>query len=272
MNHLLRELAPIPDAAWAAIDDEARQRLTPLLTARTLVDWDGPGGWKRSATNLGRTEPLDGPPPGAQAEAGIRAQRRRVLPLTEFQVPFTVSRQEIRDIQRGAADVDLADLDRAARHAAEIENRAIFHGWPAAGITGVAGASSLRPLELGEDPDTYPSVVARAVDALRRSGIGSPYTLAIGPDGFTRIVESTEHGGYLLVEHLRRVLDGAVVRVPGLNGGVVLSRRGGDFRLVVGQDLSIGYSDHDADTVRLYLEESFTFRALEPDAAVPLTG
>ena len=88
------------------------------------------------------------------------------LPLTEFQVPFTVSRQEIRDIQRGAADVDLADLDRAARHAAEIENRAIFHGWPAAGITGVAGASSLRPLELGEDPDTYPSVVARAVDAL----------------------------------------------------------------------------------------------------------
>jgi uncharacterized linocin/CFP29 family protein len=55
-----------------------------------------------------------------------------------------------------------------------------------------------------------------------------------------------------------------------VQGGVVLSLRGGDFVLESGQDLSIGYSSHDADVVRLYIEESFSFRVLEPDAAVAL--
>jgi uncharacterized linocin/CFP29 family protein len=52
---------------------------------------------------------------------------------------------------------------------------------------------------------------------------------------------------------------------------VVLSLRGGDFLLDSGQDLSIGYLDHSATSVTLYLEESFSFRVLEPAAAVVLT-
>jgi uncharacterized linocin/CFP29 family protein len=46
--------------------------------------------------------------------------------------------------------------------------------------------------------------------------------------------------------------------------------RGDDFRLTVGEDFSIGYLDHDATTVSLYIEESFTFEVLEPRAAVRL--
>ncbi|MGH3794067.1 MAG: family 1 encapsulin nanocompartment shell protein [Pseudonocardiaceae bacterium] len=271
MDHLLRELAPIPATAWAEIDDEARERLTPLLTARKLVDWIGPGGWKRSATSLGRTEPLEGPPPGTHAP-GVVARRRRVLPLTEFRVPFTVGCREIQDIQRGAADTEFDDLDRAARHAAEIENRAVFHGWPAADIEGIVGAGPHPSLELGQDAQGYPSVVARAVNTLRQAGVVGPYALAIGPVGYTRIVETTEHGGYPLIDHLKRILDGSVAWTPGLDGAVVLSQRGGDFLLDVGQDLSIGYSGHDADAVSLYIEESFSFRTVESDAAVTLTG
>ena len=45
---------------------------------------------------------------------------------------------------------------------------------------------------------------------------------------------------------------------------------GDDFRLTVGQDFSIGYLGHDAEYVRLYIEESFTFWLLSPQAAVPL--
>jgi uncharacterized linocin/CFP29 family protein len=96
--------------------------------------------------------------------------------------------------------------------------------------------------------------------------------LAIGPVGYTRIVQTAEHGGYPLPKHLRQILEGPLVWAPGLDSAVVVSQRGGDFQLDVGQDLSIGYSHHDADTVSLYLEESFTFRVLEPDAAITLTG
>jgi len=56
-----------------------------------------------------------------------------------------------------------------------------------------------------------------------------------------------------------------------VDGAVVVSQRGGDFLLEVGEDLSIGYDSHDAEAVRLYLVESLTFRVLTPEAAVPLT-
>jgi uncharacterized linocin/CFP29 family protein len=200
----------------------------------------------------------------------VRARQRRVLPLAEVRVPFTVSRAEIDDIQRGAADAELDDLDRAARLAAEIENRAVFHGWPAAGIEGLASVSPYPTVALGTECERYPAVVAGAVDQLRRRGIEGPYALAIGPSGYTRIIETTEHGGYLLLDHLKRILGGSIVWSPGLDGALVVSERGGDFLLDVGQDLSIGYSTHDAGTVELYLEESFTFRAVEPDAAITL--
>jgi uncharacterized linocin/CFP29 family protein len=269
-DHLLRGHAPIPTRAWREIDDEARTRLTPLLAARKLVDWVGEGGWRHDAMRLGRTTDLDGPPPGVSAP-DARTRVRRVQPLAEFQVPFLVSRREIEDIQRGAVDVELDDVDRAARDAAAIENRAIFHGWPAAGIEGITQVSPYPSVALGTDCGQYPGLVARAVDELRRSGIEGPYSLAIGPQGYTRIVETTEHGGYLLLEHLTRILGGPVVWAPGLDGAVVLSQRGGDFQLDVGQDLAVGYSHHDADTVHLYLEQSFTFRSVEPDAAVVLS-
>jgi uncharacterized linocin/CFP29 family protein len=87
---------------------------------------------------------------------------------------------------------------------------------------------------------------------------------------YTRIVETTEFGGHLLLDHLRKILDGPLVWAPGIEGGILLSLRGGDFEFDCGQDLSIGYLDHDADVVRLYIEESFSFRVLEPDAAVAL--
>lgn len=269
-DHLLRGLAPIPTRAWSVVDDEARERLTPLLAARHIVDWVGPGGWRRDARSLGRADTVDGPPPGATAP-GVLVRRRQVLTLTEVRVPFTVERAQIEDIQRGADNPELDDLDRAAKAAALIETRAVFHGWPDAGITGLIPSAPYPPAKLGTDVDKYPAVVARTVDQLRRAGIRGPYNLSIGPDGYTRIVDTAEHGGYLLLDHLTRILGGQVVWAPGLDGAVVTSARGDDFLLDVGQDWSIGYRHHDADTIHLYLEESLTFHVAEPDAAYHLT-
>jgi uncharacterized linocin/CFP29 family protein len=268
MDHLLRDIAPIPTAAWAQIDDEARERLVPLLAARRVVDWTGPGGWGHSAVSLGRTQQLSGPP-GTDGGT-VRTRQRRVRPLAEVRVPFTVSRDEIDNAERGARDLEFDDLDRAARQAAEIENRAVFHGWGAAGISGITEASTHSDVALGTDPTTYAGTVARAADTLRCRGIEGPYTLAIGPEGYTRIVETTEHGGFLLVDHLARITGGRVLWAPGVQGAVLLSERGGDFRLHVGQDLSVGYLSHDDESVRLYLEETLAFQVLEPDAAIAL--
>jgi uncharacterized linocin/CFP29 family protein len=265
-GHLLREHAPISEAGWQLIDDEARERLTPGLAARRLVDFAGPHGWEHSATNLGRVEddeisPLD----------RVEGRRRRVLPLTEVRVPFTVGRAELRAGDRGAQDVDLSELDAAAQRMVVAENTAVFHGWPGAGIEGVASSSAHPPIPCGDDVDRYPSIVARAVETLLRNGVSGPYGLALGREEYTRVIESAEHGGYPLFDHLRRILGGPIVWAPGLEGGVVMSLRGGDFLFESGQDLAVGYESHDAESVSLYLEQSFSFRVASPEAAVPIT-
>ena len=264
MDHLYRDVAPISDAAWSQIEDEAKSRLVTHLAARKLVDVEGPNGWGYSATDLGRVEEVESP-----AE-GVRALRRRVLPVVELRADFAVSREELDDADRGAGDIELRELDEAVRQIARAENATAFHGYAAGGILGITEESSHPPISIAADTEQYPNVVAQATDTLRQAGIGGPYGLAIDPAIYTGIVETAEHGGYLLLDHLRQILGGPVVWAPGVQGGVVLSQRGGDFVFHLGQDLSIGYRDHDAEVVRLYVEESFSFRVTEPDAAVAL--
>jgi uncharacterized linocin/CFP29 family protein len=265
MNHLLRAHAPISDRAWEQIDQEARERLEPALAARKLVDFIGPLGWEHSASNLGRTTALPGSPaPGAW---GLQ---RQVLPLVELRADFVVSREELRDIDGGAVDADFEALDNAAQQIAIAENVAVFSGWPDA-IRGVAEVSPYPHQPLGRAPEHYPQHIARAVSDLRTQGVGGPYGLALAPESYRLALQSTEHGGALLTEHLETILgDGPIVWTPGLEGAIVLSLRGGDFILECGQDLSVGYNSHDTAQVELYIQESFNFRVATPEAAVVL--
>jgi uncharacterized linocin/CFP29 family protein len=265
VNHLLRSHAPISDAGWKLLDEEATERLTTALAARKLVDFSGPHGWEHSATNLGRTSPL-----AAAPSDGVSGLQRRVLPLVEVRADFTVSRSELRDADRGAEDAGLESLDKAAHQIALAENVSVFHGWQGA-ITGIAEASPHEAVSLGEAADMYPKHVAMAVERLLCNGIGGPYGLALGREQYRRVVETAEHGGYPLLDHLGKILEGPIVWAPGVDGAVVLSLRGGDFRFESGQDLSIGYDSHDGEAVQLYLEESFSFHVATPEAAVALT-
>lgn len=265
MNHLLRELAPISELGWQALEDEARERLTPALAARKLVDFSGPHGWQHSATNLGRTEPVSAEPAG-----GVSGLRRRVLPLVELRTDFAVSRGELRDTDRGADDGDWGPLDDAAHRLASAENVAVLHGWKGA-TAGIAEATPHRPMKLGSKADAYPHAVAAAVELLLQNGVGGPYGLALGSEEYRLVLETAERGGYPLLKHLEEIVEGSIVWTPGVTGAIVLSLRGGDFCFESGQDISIGYESHDADVVRLYLEESFSFHVATPEAAVALT-
>jgi len=264
MNHLLRPLAPISDAGWQLLEEEATRRAKVALAARRLVDFAGPHGWEHSATSLGRTTPSASPVDGASGLA------RRVLPLVEVRVDFELSRDELRDADRGADDVDLAALDRAAHKIALSENVAVFAGWPGL-ITGVVEASPHEQVQLVREAEGYPRQMAGAVERLLASGIGGPYGLALGPEQYRRVTEGTEHG-HPVANHVRTILEGPIVWAPGVEGAVVLSLRGGDFVLDSGQDIAIGYDSHDPDVVRLYLEESFSFHVATPEAAVALTA
>jgi uncharacterized linocin/CFP29 family protein len=265
VNHLLRELAPVSDPAWEAIEEEASRTLRHDLAARKLVDFSGPHGWEHSAETLGRVDPLSAAP-----ARGVDAAIRRMQPLAELRTPFELSRRELEAIDRGSRDYDLQVVIDAARQAAMAEDAAVFHGYDAARIAGISESTPHAPIVIGDDYNRYPGTVARAVATLQTAGIAGPYAIALGPRCYTGVIETTERGGYPVLEHIRLILGGPVVWAPAVDGAVVVSLRGGDFELTCGEDFSIGYLDHDADGVRLYLEESMTFRALSPDAGVAL--
>jgi uncharacterized linocin/CFP29 family protein len=266
MNHLLRAHAPISDGVWNELDEEATQRLTPALAGRKLVDFSGPHGWEYSATTLGRVSALKSPPC-----KGVSGLQRRVLPLVEVRADFELSRSELRDADRGAEDADYEPLDKAAHQIAVSENIAVFHGWKGA-IEGITECTPHDKIPLGQDTAGYPAAVADAVERLLSAGITGPYGLALGREQYRLVAETGENGGYPLLDHLRKILDGPLVWAPGVQGAVVVSLRGGDFLFESGQDLSIGYDSHDADVVRLYLEQSFSFHVATPEAAVALTS
>jgi uncharacterized linocin/CFP29 family protein len=265
MDDLLRKLAPISKEAWEAIDDEAKKHLTVSLGGRRIVDFNGPLGWPVSSVALGEAVPLE-----SQPEPGVAAAIRRVQPLVELRATFELSRQELDNITRGKKDPDLEPVRKAARAMALAEDRAIFHGYPPAAITGIFEASSENALTLTREYGKYPLVVSEAMARLHENGVGGPYALALGPDCFKGLSGTATTGGYPVLEHVQRLIDGTVFWVPGVRGALLASLRGGDFELTVGRDLSIGYADHSSTTVQLYLQESITFRVLSPEAAVPL--
>lgn len=266
MNGLYRDLAPITSAAWEEIDKEARRTLKSYLAARKLVDFTGPLGWAASAVNLGRVETLSQGP-----VQHVEARVRVVQPLVEIRVPFELSRAELDAIDRGSQNADLQPVIDAARYAALAEDHAVFNGYPAAGIQGIGETAAGSSLTVATDYLQFPATLAEAKDTLRTRGIDGPYAIALGPRCYTGLQRTFTSGGYPVMENVRRMLDGPIVWAPAIDGAVVLSLRGGDFELGVGQDFSIGYLSHDATTVQLYIQESFTFQPHTPEAAaVPL--
>jgi uncharacterized linocin/CFP29 family protein len=266
MNHLLRDKAPISEAAWAEIDDEATSSLKEFLAARRIVDVTGPKGWSHAAEPTGRVALVDG-----IADLEVDAAVRTVQPLVELRTPFVLQRAELDAIERGACDADLDPVRFAAKRAAMAEDRALVHGFAAGSITGITEASPHEPVIIGSDYDLYPSYVAAATSRLKLAGVAGPYALAIGPRCYTGVLEQTEMGGYPVLEHLKLILGGGpIVFAPGVDGALVVSQRGGDVELVLGQDFSIGYLDHSRDSVELYLEESIALKIAGAEAAVQL--
>jgi uncharacterized linocin/CFP29 family protein len=265
MNNLHRELAPISDAAWGQIEEETSRTIKRYLAGRRVVDVQGPSGTALSAIGTGHLRNLAAP------GDGILARQREVKPLVELRVPFELDRQEIDDVERGANDSDWQPAKDAARLLAFAEDRAIFEGYAAAGIGGIREGTSNPVITLPTDIRAYPDVIAQALGQLRLVGVNGPYSVLLGADAYIALSESSDHG-YPVLRHIKSLVDGEIIWAPAITGAFVLTTRGGDFGLYLGEDVSIGYLSHNDKTVRLYLEETFTFLLLTTEASVALTA
>ena len=265
MNNLHRELAPVSDAAWIQIEEETTRTLKRYLAGRRVVDVSSTGGVALPGVGTGHLRPISAP------EEGIIAMQRQVKPLLELRVPFELSRQMIDDVERGSDNSDWQPAKDAARKIAFAEDRAIFNGYSAADIQGIRECTSNPIKTLPAEVRDYPDAVAQALSHLRLMGVNGPYSVLLGAEEYTALAETRDHG-YPVLEHVSRIVDGNLVWAPAIEGAVVVTTRGGDFALNIGQDVSIGYLSHTDSVVQLYLQETFVFRVLTTEAAVSLSG
>lgn len=264
MNNLHRTLAPVSDAAWEQIEEEARRTFVRNLAGRRVVDTVGPEGFGFSAVGTGHVREIE------SADPGVSVHQRVVQPLIELRVPFVLSRDAVDDVERGSQDSDWQPVKDAARAIALAEDRAVFNGLASAGIGGIAPGSSNPPVLLPERVAQLPDALSRALSTLRLQGVEGPYSLLLSSDLFTAVDEETDHGAPVRAHLERQLRDGEIIWAPALDGALLVSQRGGDYELRLGQDLSIGYLSHDEAGIRLYLQETLTFLAYTAEASVVL--
>jgi uncharacterized linocin/CFP29 family protein len=265
MNNLHRELAPVSDAAWGQIEDEASRTLKRYLAGRRVVEVHGPEGSEFSAVGTGHLRTIAAP------GEGVLSRLREAKALVELRVPFDLSRQMIDDVERGANDSDWQPVKDAAKKLAFAEDRAIFEGYDAAGIVGVRQGTSNPRKSLPADVRKYPEAFAEALSQLRLVGVNGPYAILLGADAYTELAETSDYG-YPVLEHVKRLTEGKIVWAPAIDGAFVVTTRGGDMDFHVGQDASIGYLSHTDTHVRLYFQETFTFLYLTSESTVALAS
>lgn len=262
MDILKRSIAPITETAWAEIDEQAKDILETRLSARKVIDVSEPKGWDYSSVPMGRLEVRDN-----YTQKGVRFGIRKSRPLVETRINFTLDVWELDDVVRGAQDIDLSPLEDAVMKAADFEEQAIYYGLEEGEMEGLFGESE-ESISISEDPRSIVEATAEGVSALGNSGIEGPYALVLTSDSWRKVQSQTQ--GYPLEKQLEDLLEGPVLSSANIDNPFLISTRGGDAELILGNDFSIGYEDHSNQEVTLFVTESFTSRVIEPAAIITL--
>jgi uncharacterized linocin/CFP29 family protein len=261
MDLLKRDLAPLTEQAWQQIEEQARAIFKLSLSARKVVDVEGPKGIAYSALPLGRLVLEE-----KQSSKTLNYGLHKVQPLAEVRAEFELDIWELDNAVRGAEDIDLSAMEASAREIAAFEENAVYYGLKPAAIEGLKDQSAHAALKKGDSASSLLAAVVSGLTELSRSGVEGPYSLVV-PEELWPTVAVVERG-YPLPRYLQELLGGKVIVGPGAKDVFLLSTRGGDFRLVLGQDLSIGYGSHDSRKVKLFFTESFTFQVITPEAVI----
>ena len=262
MDILKRSLAPIVPAAWEEIDSQAAGVLKATLAGRKVVDVKGPMGWNYDAASEGTLSLVEESP-----VEGVNYGIREVLPLVEIRVPFTMPMWDLDDISRGCKIVDFAPVQEAARKAALFEDTAVFQGLEDAGILGLELEADNEAIEMKLDDESIITAIAQAAQTLSARNVTGPYALVCSLPLWTKIQTSSKV--YPLKKRLETIIGDKIVLSSQYETSMLVSLRGGDSELIIGQDFSVVYQSHTNTEVNFFITESFTFRTLAPEAIVP---
>jgi len=263
MDMLKRELAPVSPEAWAEIDTMARETLKASLSGRKFVDVEGPRGLDFACVPLGRLAM-----PKKREAGAVGYGIHQVLPLVETRMDFALDVWELDNVGRGARDPELEPLVAACRKIAAFEEKAVFDGFAAGSIQGLHALAKARKLSVSLEMNAFLDAVAEGQAMMLKDGIGGPANLVASAHVWKFLAKSGPGG--TLRSIVERQIEGRAIYSETVKDAMLVSGRGGDLQLTVGQDLAIGYHGHSSTSVSLFLTESFTFRVITPQAVIGL--
>jgi uncharacterized linocin/CFP29 family protein len=265
MNFLRRELAPISPQGWKEIDSAAKRALAANLSGRRFVDVKGPHGLDYASVPIGRLTV-----PEKQAAAAVRYGVHQVLPLVETRSDFSLSIWELDNIERGAKDLDLDAVINSSREIAAFEDKAIYDGFAPSSIIGLEKSVKSHRIPISLEINAVVDAVSKAQEQMQKDGVGGPAHLVVSPALWGFLARCVPGG--TIRSTIEREIGGSVIYAEYLKDALLVSSRGGDTELTVGQDFAVGYHSHTADKISLFITESFTFRVLAPEALVGFTA
>jgi len=254
MEYLNRASSGFSAELWDRIDAAAAKAASDLLTARRILDVDGPYGVGLTSLELGSEAYCR---PSGPALAGTVASRAIAVPM--LQQTFELSIRRVEGHLRMGLPLDLRPVEDAAQAVARREEELIYQGVEELALPGLLTAPGRHSAKCGDWSKVEQALndVLAAVSRLDASGFGGPYALALSPGRYNALFRRYEGSDMLQLDHLKRLCEGGVFK-SSIEGGLVLDPRAGDIK--VGQDLRVGYAANDGIHFKLFASESLVFQ------------
>jgi uncharacterized linocin/CFP29 family protein len=221
-EYLMRDVAPLSDEEWQAVDGLVVKVAREFLVGRRLLDLVGPFGAGMEVVPVGAGE------------------ARRQVALTAIEQGFMLHWRDIEASRKLGVPLELGPAAQAAMACAKREDELVLGGlWDAASKAVVVG-------DWGQEEGPLQSVVA-ATEALFQDGYFGPYAVVLSPDLYAQTQRVSHSMGRLIGKLVGDVAQGGVFRTQllGKAQGMVLALGAYNFDLVAGQDLITAYAGNE---------------------------
>jgi uncharacterized linocin/CFP29 family protein len=257
--------APFGAELWKAIEEAAISAAREILSARRILDVDGPHGLGLTTVETGKEECSP-----SQTENGAKALVSRLLPVPLIYQPFVLSTRLIAAATDMHQPLNMKPAEDAAQAVAVREEEFLYDGQPDLQLPGLLTVKGRNTHTGGNWTDLTQVLddLITAVTILDGKGYRGPYGLALAPALYNNLFRHYPGTDLLQIQHIERLCTRGVVKAA-IAGGVLVAPDVGP--IVLGQDLQVTYVNPGPAHYNFAVSESLALKIEAPDAICAIT-
>ena len=257
-DYLNREDAPFGEEIFAKLDQVVASVAKSQLSARRLLDIEGPYGLGLKSVPLGDA---------VVSEGDVTLLSSPVLPVPLIQTEFCLSARDLANYEETGFSLDTESVAHAAIAAAAAEDALLFEGSKKLGISGIMTIDGAQSVKLGkwEEVGASATDVIAAITALDKAEFHGPYLMALAPELYNMLYRLLPQGFQTEMQYVESIVGSKIIKAPGIKkGGVVLAEGKQFASIVIGQDMSVGFVGPQGPDLEFKIVESIAPRIRVP--------